>query len=113
MTNWDKMKEMDIYEVAKIINGCPEHEECIDDCAKCWEKWLNTDITLKPCPFCGKRVAKVTRLDELVHVKDFVHPDYYHVICGYNYGGCGSMLGGEYETEEEAIEKWNTRFGEE
>lgn len=115
MTNWDKMKEMDIYEVAEMIsNGCPFDIECEHtNCFKCWYRWLNTDITLKPCPFCGKRVAEVKTIQELYPLEtDLVNPNYYSIRCNYNNGGCGSMLGGECETEEEAIKRWNTRYKE-
>lgn len=68
------------------------------------------NIVLKPCPFCGKNVAHTRHLYESSININFSHPNYYEVICDYIEGGCGTTLGGEYETEEEAIKVWNTRF---
>ena len=60
---------------------------------------------LKPCPFCGG--------DPTIRVfkgKDGWR-DRYAVICRYDEGGCGAE-GGLYHYEEEAIEAWNRRAGE-
>lgn len=115
MTNWDKMKKMNIEEIAKMIaHECPQGGEVNCDkitCKECWERWLKTDVILKSCPFCGKNAARVQKLSESdTYAVDLLcNPDYYEVICDHHDGGCGTALGGEYETEEEAIEKWNTR----
>lgn len=121
MTNWDRIKLMNVEEAAReLSSGCPLDVDFINakcssaiSCAECWERWLNTDITLKPCPFCGKRVAEVKTIQEICLLEtDLVNPNYYSIRCNYHKGGCGTTLGGEYETEEEAIEKWNTRYKE-
>ena len=80
-------------------------------------------IELKPCPFCGEKVAKITVVtnahnlegcsncsDEIFHFYEFSS---YHclsnlVICDINKGGCGASSG-YYRTTEKAIEAWNRR----
>lgn len=57
---------------------------------------MNTDIKLKPCPFCGG-----TNLY-------YAAGRFYAVECA-DYGG---KIVGAYRTEEEAAEAWNTRKGE-
>lgn len=119
MTNWDRIKLMNAEEAAKELSSdCPSDGEFINrncgsgiTCAECWEKWLNSAPYLKPCPFCGKAVACVQRLgDNTIYARDtLVHPNYYEVVCKFSKGGCGTALGGEYKTEEEAITKWNNR----
>lgn len=113
MTNWDKIKTMDISSIAKMFNeGCPPDIDmpCGERCIECWENWLRSDIVLKACPFCGKNVAHTRHLCEGSTNINFSYPNYYEVICDYIEGGCGTTLGGEYKTEEEAIKAWNTRF---
>ena len=65
---------------------------------------------LRRCPFCGGEVATVVRLGEIG--EDYVHPEYFEVICDAQNGGCGAAIGGEYPTEEEAISAWNKRVAE-
>lgn len=66
---------------------------------------------LKPCPFCGKEVAEVLKLGE--YGDDYVNPNHFVVVCDFHKEGCGAACGGEYETEEEAIEAWNRRYADE
>lgn len=69
---------------------------------------------LKPCPFCGKSVAKVATIagiemmdtDNINYAWSIRH---YSVVCNYLSGGCGAMVGTSHETEAEAIEAWNRR----
>lgn len=119
MTNWDRIKLMNAEEAAKELSSdCPSDVDFINancsngaTCAECWEQWLNSETSLKPCPFCGKAVAHTQRLGESSSYEKntLSHPDYYEVICDFFEGGCGTTLGGEYKTEEEAIAKWNNR----
>ena len=58
---------------------------------------------LKPCPFCGS-----TAID----IEDkFTFRTFYYAVCNYNKGGCGAT-GGTRDNEEEAVEVWNRRVGE-
>lgn len=59
---------------------------------------------LKPCPFCGGEKAIRLWRDESENL--------YTVACDFTKGGCGVSCG-YYEHEEEAIQAWNTRAGEE
>lgn len=69
------------------------------------------DIFMERCPFCGQRAAEVKKLIELQpDANNLCHPHYYSVRCNFHNGGCGTTLGGEYKTEEEAIKAWNTRL---
>ena len=68
----------------------------------------------KKCPFCGKNVAECCTIAECIFT-DCDSEDYdfdsthYTVICKYNNGGCGESIGKYYESEEEAIDAWNSR----
>ena len=59
-------------------------------------------IELKPCPFCGCSDAGTKW-----------HHGYWSVACGYNHDSTPSTHcfqdWGEFETEEQAMEAWNTR----
>ena len=72
---------------------------------------------LKPCPFCGKKVAHCGTVAD-IELMDDDSPDYdwakdhYAVVCNYNAGGCGTATRG-YATVEKAIEAWNRRYGDE
>lgn len=57
---------------------------------------MNNDIKLKPCPFCGGK-AIVDGCDDTLWI----------VICKE----CNASIGYK-ETEQEAIDAWNTRKGE-
>lgn len=54
-----------------------------------------TEPKLKPCPFCGGKASTYVAYD-----------DGYYVCC--DECGCGLPV---YNTEQEAIEAWNTRQG--
>lgn len=53
---------------------------------------------LKPCPFCGGEAAIIEAVDGVRFVAGCLH--------------CGIELPFLYDTNEEAIEAWNTRKGE-
>ena len=57
-----------------------------------------SDIKLLPCPFCGGEAELNGRNGE------------YYVDCNLQYGNCACIpTTWGFETEEEAIEAWNTR----
>ncbi len=60
---------------------------------------------LKPCPFCGKDVAKVTDALELKRDNDM---EGYYVVCSAREGGCGASSGWE-DTKEDVTKQWNRR----
>lgn len=64
---------------------------------------------LKPCPFCGGE--KVVVLEEGGNSEIFENIRNYIICCDFNNGGCGATSGFR-RTEEEAIEAWNKRAGE-
>ena len=57
---------------------------------------------LKPCPFCGTEDIGISRV-YIDPISSDSPPDEVHVGCN----GCG--IGYTEETEEEAVESWNTR----
>lgn len=57
--------------------------------------------SLKKCPFCGAYPLMVYQDT----IGDYKNPSPYSVVCG----NCGAEIGW-YETEEEAVKKWNTRY---
>lgn len=68
---------------------------------------------LKPCPMCGKAVAKVTTSSEMFPEQDDEgNSESYAVVCDAHMpngpGGCGAS-GGFAPTEAEAIAAWNRR----
>lgn len=71
-------------------------------------------MELKSCPFCGKAVAKVRTVAE-IELTESDDPNFewedshYSVVCNYNCGGCGAMIGQFYDTPEAAAEAWNRR----
>lgn len=70
------------------------------------------DTELKPCPFCGKRVAvagTIAEIDCLDDDENSFENTHYIVCCNVNKGGCGSATGVFWETKEAAIEAWNRR----
>ena len=76
-----------------------------------------SDITLKPCPFCGALVSEVLDQNEINGVDDDekVEEPYYAVLCqmwGEDLNvriGCGS-ISGYWKTPEEAALAWNRRM---
>lgn len=69
---------------------------------------------LKPCPFCGGEKLIITGCKELEECSNFEKCErtyYYTVCCDFNQGGCGASSGYRLN-EEEAIEAWNRRAGE-
>lgn len=68
-------------------------------------------MELKPCPFCGAEAVIV--INENPRLSRPSKNGYCHVAC-YN---CDTMMGydtdygGQFDTEEEAIESWNHRVG--
>ena len=71
-----------------------------------------SDTELKPCPFCGKTVAKLSNCKDLEDCENFEEcgcDEIMHtVVCNWNNGGCGASTGYR-KTENEAIEAWNRR----
>lgn len=70
---------------------------------------------LTPCPFCGNE--KLVILDEGCNFEIYENSEIfenipnYAVCCDFYRGGCGATSGYR-RTEEEAIEAWNRRVGE-
>ena len=64
---------------------------------------------LKICPFCGNE--KVIVLEESGNSEIFENIRNYVICCDFNNGGCGATSGYRI-SEEEAIEAWNKRAGE-
>ena len=66
---------------------------------------MSKETKLKPCPFCGNRVA----VEENIN---FGEPNDFIVYCNPSNGGCGAKTR-LCESEEEAIEAWNRRVNDE
>ena len=64
---------------------------------------------LTPCPFCGNE--KLVILDEGCSSEIYENIPNYAVCCDFYRGGCGATSR-YHRTEEEAIEAWNRRVGE-
>lgn len=124
MTNFEKHKDK-ILELANskkfmginlITNepiDCLETGICNDKCLfynqNCYTsidtissliKWLYEEYKpiIKPCPFCGKTDTIKIKKEE----------NQYVICCSVHKGGCGSSSG-YYNSEIEAIDKWNQR----
>lgn len=72
------------------------------------------ETKLKPCPFCGKRVAVAGTISEIEYLDDdegnSFENSHYMVCCSFNKGGCGSSTGVFWETKEDAINAWNRKW---
>lgn len=67
-------------------------------------------VKLKPCPFCGKEVAKVVDQYELNDLPDDGCIRMYTVVCDYDDGGCGATCGFT-PRDYNAVKRWNVRLG--
>lgn len=72
------------------------------------------EVKLKPCPFCGSRVAP-TIMDQNEAMWNDPDPDYdvIHIVvcCAARKGGCGASTG-LCENDEKAVLAWNQRTHE-
>ena len=72
------------------------------------------EVKLKPCPFCGSRVAP-TIMDQNEAMWNDPDPDYdvIHIVvcCAARKGGCGASTG-LCENDEKAVRAWNQRTHE-
>ena len=69
-----------------------------------------SNIELKPCPFCGKSVARIITVAEADRCQGDKWADtHYITVCDYHKGGCGSGGTCNNETREQAAEAWNRR----
>lgn len=73
-----------------------------------------SEVKLKPCPFCGSRVAP-TIMDQNKAMWNDPDPDYdvIHIVvcCAARKGGCGASTG-LCENDEKAVVAWNQRTHE-
>jgi len=77
-------------------------------------------MNFKKCPFCGKtetvRLQSASEYDiETYDIEHFDNDEQWHVVCDANeinsndgHGGCGASTG-FFDSEENAINSWNTR----
>lgn len=65
---------------------------------------------LRHCPFCGKQ-PELSDSTKTGIFDNIVEAFGYTVLCNGAKGGCGTTCG-YWPTEEEAIQRWNTRFKE-
>lgn len=68
---------------------------------------------MKSCPFCGSETAPRVADNVELRIHDDTEAYGFTVICIATPGidGCGTMTG-FWETEEEAINRWETRHDE-
>lgn len=121
MTLYDKIKEMNVEDmasaIAKIASGCYDCGGCNDcngGCLSCVQEQLLLEEEspaisekLKPCPFCGesptlKHDWRYPRgSDDSIYASEVICENWecpiYHADNTY------------YQTDEEAIEAWNRR----
>ena len=71
---------------------------------------VKPDERLRPCPFCGSRVAPFVTRYWNEAVCDYEENEW-HVVCNFNKGGCGGSSGVR-GSELAAIELWNRRANE-
>lgn len=72
-------------------------------------KLIDADVrhvdALKPCPFCGSK-AKITAK----HFEVVLPDEAWIIECSNNLCPASYMIGWWYDTIEEAINSWNTRY---
>lgn len=83
-----------------------EREEAIQSA----EEELKKLNMLKPCPFCGKRAAKILYTRTYSNGSRRIGAAWL-IQCTDYLGGCSATVYGN--TEKEAIKKWNNRSEEE
>ena len=69
------------------------------------------DISLSPCPFCGKDIAMFTKCQEMKFCPDYRScPEGHYIcaVCSFQRGGCGASTG-FFPTPKEAADAWNER----
>lgn len=120
MTNFERFKDeilnfidddkfSDCSVAVDLTTGEPEKcykfdcNRCLFQNSNCNQrliKWLYEEYKpiIKSCPFCGKT--------DTVKIKK--EGNQYIIICSIHKGGCGSSSG-YYNSEVEAIDKWNQR----
>ena len=59
---------------------------------------------LKPCPFCGERLAPALMIRDASHGLN----NMYQIECEIDTGGCGARSGWFF-WRDEAVNKWNRR----
>lgn len=116
MTLYDKIKEMNIEDmasaIAKIASNCYDCGGChVGDggCLTCIEVQLKETATeeLKPCPFCGEFPTLKHDLRYPQGYDDSIHAS--EVICENLDCPIYNADNTYYLTDEEAIEAWNRR----
>ena len=63
-----------------------------------------SDIELKPCPFCGGKGDTYKKIDHWTRSTGNVYK--WGAMCKETF--C-ALIPAEYNTEQEAVEKWNNR----
>lgn len=72
------------------------------------------EMSLAPCPFCGKQIAMFINCQELracASARACEDGHYLSVVCSFQRGGCGASTG-FFPTPLEAAEAWNRRAGQ-
>ena len=71
------------------------------------------NISLDPCPFCGKDVADFATCQEVQACENFRSCDsghYLTIVCSFKNGGCGASSG-FWPSCQEAANAWNRKTG--